>query len=67
MRRLSRARDYAYGVKDCLALAAGKHQNPKQCQGTCNPRESFENADTLALVAAGMLIPLLNELGTSVN
>ncbi|KAI9886929.1 MAG: hypothetical protein M1823_001221 [Watsoniomyces obsoletus] len=48
-----RARDYAYGVKDCLALAAGKHQNVKQCKGRCNPKESFENADTLALVAAG--------------
>ncbi|KAI9880618.1 MAG: hypothetical protein M1830_001969 [Pleopsidium flavum] len=50
----SRARDYAYGLKKCKALAKGTHKNPGLCgTGNCDEAFAFTNSDTLAFVAAG--------------
>ncbi|KAL8905873.1 MAG: hypothetical protein Q9171_006502 [Xanthocarpia ochracea] len=46
-------KDYAYGLKQCLALKDGKHENKEHCGGgKCDVTKDVENPDTLAFVAA---------------
>ena len=46
-------KDYAYGLKQCLALKDRKHKNPEECGGKCDATKDVENPDSLTFVAAG--------------
>ncbi|TGO17700.1 hypothetical protein BTUL_0015g00360 [Botrytis tulipae] len=66
----SKTIDYAYGVQNCLDLAAGSYMMPefresrivkgdideedREKPGICDPNLSIDNADTLAIIAGGL-------------
>ena len=49
----TRARDYAYNFLNCQKLAQGTYTNQALCNGVCDQKLSFTNADSLAFVAMG--------------